>query len=169
MDAIYCLGHRVGVGRWVGQGGEAAPDRPRISRAAYLRSRHGAAGRSSAPEHFCPWALGAMGVGSNWVPGAQGGALSSGGPRTCTTASLGAPASVTKSWWPSGDLFFWALGVGWCLGVGRWVPWALGGPGRRAMVRRPPNSVYSLAMASRPCRAPGIPVRDGSILGVGSC
>ena len=69
MDAIYYLGHRVGVGRWAGQGGEAAPDRPRISRAAYLRSRHGAAGRSSAPEHFCPWALGAMGVGcyGRWV------------------------------------------------------------------------------------------------------
>lgn len=99
------LGRRVGVGRWVAQGGEAASDRPQISRAAYLRLGHGAAGRASVSGHFGPWALGAIGVGSNWVPGAQGGGLGSGEPQTCSMASLGASESVGKSWLPSGDLF----------------------------------------------------------------
>lgn len=138
------------LGRRVARGGEAASDQPEISREAYLRLWHGAAGRASASGHFGSWASDAIGVGSNWVPGAQGGGLGSGEPQTCSKASLGASESVGKSWLPSGDLFPWALGVGrwvvlrrWALGplgVG-WSRAASNGPTTTKFCVKPRNSV----------------------------
>ena len=89
-------------------------------------------------------------------------------PISCVLHAEGPAAPAPRAGFRSGTFVFGRWVQSWVPGVGRWVPWALGAPGRRAPARRQQNLASGLPEAMRPRADAAVAARGASILGVGS-